>query len=211
MATITRIPRKYKEFSYDGIKFALRPTTTREQEDITRRMSEYQRSLRDEIKRDVADGIFEQNTQQGDLAVLVGIQNYVAQMLVVDYETHQNLFVGEHAVENIGDVPAEFVTESWKCYTGQNGRTFKATSLIDIFGEQFVRDYAIVPSDVLELELNRLDIEDPKKAHEARVSLDLVKPGESNAKNPPSKDATTTSDSGDKSFESQSISPSTQS
>jgi hypothetical protein len=125
--SITRIPRTQPTFEYEGVTFGLRKPYVEEVQEVSRLLAEYNRSIRDDVKADVSDGIIEYSTATGKIALMVEVQKYVTQTLCVDASTGEPVFgpgpfdptsgLNAAGQENINRAPGDFIIAAWECYT----------------------------------------------------------------------------------------------
>lgn len=143
---IKRIPRIYKSFEYEGEKYAMRPPTTGEVMEVTRQITNFQRSLKKDISADVKDNIAEYGASAGDMTIMIEVQKYVAKTFCVDFDSHEPVFGTDSTQENIETIPAEFVAAAFACYSSSD-KFITAMAITNKLGAEFepiVRALAIV-------------------------------------------------------------------
>jgi hypothetical protein len=149
---VKRVPRKLKTFEYEGEKFGLRPATTGQIAEVTRRLSEYRRSVKKDVATDHKDGIDQLVEQSGNMDFMFDVQKYVAELMVVDPESNENIFGKDSDHEDIDSVPGDFVRAAWFCYSGQDAQPWNAAHVLRKLGETYkkiVDETAMIDRDVL--------------------------------------------------------------
>lgn len=202
---IKRIPRVFKEFTYEGVKFALRPPVTGETMELTRMITAFQRSLKHDLAEDKKDDILETGASTGDTTLMQKAQNFVAEKFVVDFDSHEQYFGDREDQYKIGEVPTDFINEAWFCYSNQNRYISLDTiekKLGKTFADEHVHEIAFVERRTLMTTLaekypfekvqDLLNVIDGKVTH-----ITINDTGEEELPNPTTTAATTTSSSGE--------------
>jgi len=217
MAKVQRVPRRTKEFTYEGEKFGMRHPVANDQYEISKMLSSYNRSIRNEIKTVMKENpslTFDDAAKicQGDMAEMIVIQKKTAEMFCVDLVTKELIF-GKDG-DDPEEVPFEFLQAVWACYQGFSDQNFLAKDMRDVFGDEFVDANAVIPRPIINARIALLEALDAKQAHDARLKLGLISPfdeaktGDGDDPLGSTTGVTTTSNSEDRSSSSQSSSTS---